>query len=51
MIFIEPEENGYIESFNDKLKDELLNWEVSTALAEVRVLIADWRKDTIWSDL
>jgi transposase InsO family protein len=45
-LFIEPGspwENGYIESFNGKLRDELLNWEVFTALTEAKVLIADWQ--------
>jgi len=47
-LFIEPGspwENGYIESFNGKLRDELLNREIFTTLTEARVLIADWRKD------
>jgi transposase InsO family protein len=34
-----PWENGYNESFNGKLRDELLNVEVFTTLAEARVLI------------
>lgn len=34
-----PWENGYNESFNGKLKDELLNCEVFYTLAEARVLI------------
>ena len=41
-LFIEkgsPWENGYIESFNGKLRDELLNREVFTTLAEASVLI------------
>ncbi len=45
-LFIEPGspwENGYIESFNGKLRDELLNAEVFTTLKEAQVLIADWR--------
>ena len=47
-LFIEPGspwENGYIESFNGKLRDELLNREIFTTLTEAQVLIADWRKD------
>lgn len=46
-LFIEPGspwENGYIESFNGKLRDELLNLEIFTTLAEARVLITDWRR-------
>ena len=44
--FIEPGspwENGYVESFNGKLRDELLNMEVFNTLAEARVLIEQWR--------
>jgi transposase InsO family protein len=47
-LFIElgsPWENGYIESFNGKLRDELLNREIFTTLIEAKVLIADWRKE------
>jgi putative transposase len=46
-LFIEPGspwENGYIESFNGKLRDELLSGEVFTTLKEAQVLIADWRE-------
>jgi len=45
-LFIEPGspwENGYVESFNGKLRDELLNGERFTTLLEAKVLIADWR--------
>ncbi len=47
-LFIErgsPWENGYIESFNGKLRDELLNREVFTTLTEAKVLIEDWRRE------
>lgn len=47
-LFIEPGspwENGYIESFNGKLRDELLNREVLDTLAEAKILIEMWRKD------
>lgn len=46
-LFIEPGspwENGYVESFPGKLRDELLNREVFTTLLEAKVLIEDWRK-------
>ncbi|MEJ2048079.1 MAG: IS3 family transposase, partial [Dehalococcoidia bacterium] len=46
-LFIEPGspwENGYIESFNGKLRDELLNREVFTTLTEAKVLIEQWRR-------
>ena len=44
--FIEPGspwENGYCESFNSKLRDELLNGEIFYSLAEARVVIEAWR--------
>jgi putative transposase len=47
-LFIEPGspwENGYIESFNGKLRDELLNREIFTTLTEARVLIEQWRRE------
>lgn len=39
-----PWENGYNESFNGKLRDELLNGEVFYTLAEARVLVEAWRR-------
>ena len=45
-LFIEPGspwENGYIESFNGKMRDELLNREIFTTLEEAKVLINQWR--------
>lgn len=47
-LFIEPGspwENGYIESFNGKMRDELLDREVFTTLDEARVLINQWRRE------
>jgi len=47
-LFIErgsPWENGYIESFNGKLRDELLNREIFTTLEEAKVLIEQWRRE------
>ena len=47
-LYIEPGspwENGYIESFNRKLRDEVLNREIFTTLEEARVLIEQWRKE------
>ena len=44
-LFIEPGspwENGYNESFNGKLRDELLNGELFTTLLEAKVLIENW---------
>jgi hypothetical protein len=45
-LFIEPGspwENGYNESFNGKLRDELLNGEIFYTLKEAKVLIEQWR--------
>jgi len=39
-----PWENGYCESFNGSLRDELLNGEILYALAEARTLIEAWRR-------
>jgi len=39
-----PWENGYCESFNSKLRDELLNGEIFYSLAEARVVIETWRR-------
>ncbi len=47
-LFIEPGspwENGYVESFNGKLRDELLNREIFTTLTEAKILIEWWRKE------
>ena len=46
-LFIEPGspwENGYNESFNGKLRDELLNGEVFCSMKEARILIEQWRQ-------
>jgi transposase InsO family protein len=39
-----PWENGYAESFNGKVRDELLNAEEFTSLVEAQVLAADWKR-------
>ena len=47
-LFIEPVspwENGYIESFNGKLRKELLNTEIFTTLMEAKVIIESWRRE------
>jgi len=46
-LYIEPGspwENGYCESLNSKLRDELLNGEIFTTLREAQVLIENWRR-------
>ena len=45
-LFIEPGspwENGYVESFNGKLRDELLEREIFYTLREAQILIERWR--------
>jgi transposase InsO family protein len=46
-LFIEPGspwENGYIESFNGKMRDELLNGEIFDTILEAKVVTERWRK-------
>ncbi|WP_145975833.1 integrase core domain-containing protein, partial [Ruegeria atlantica] len=45
--FIEPgspRENGYVESFNARFRDELLNREIFYSLKEAQIIIENWRK-------
>jgi len=44
-----PWENGYVESFNSKLRDELLDGETFRSLKEAEILIEAWRRpyDTV----
>lgn len=47
-LYIEPGspwENGYIESFNGKLRDELLNREIFETLLEAKVLVERWKAE------
>ena len=47
-LFIEPGspwENGYNESFDGKLRDELLNGEIFYSLAQAAVLVEQWRRE------
>ena len=39
-----PWENGFIESFNARLRDELLDGEIFYSLAEARIIIESWRR-------
>ena len=41
---VSPWENGYCESFNAKLRDELLNGEIFYSLAEAKIVIESWRR-------
>jgi len=47
-LFIEPGspwENGYVESFNGKLRDELLDREIFYTLSEAKILLERWRRE------
>ncbi len=47
-LYIEPGspwENGYVESFNGRMRDELLNREIFTTLEEAKVLIKQWKRE------
>ena len=47
-LFIEPGspwENGYVESFNGKLRDELLNGQIFYTLKEAQSLVQGWRRE------
>jgi transposase InsO family protein len=48
LVFAEPGcpwQNGWVESFNGRLRDELLNGEQFATLLEAKVVINDWRHD------
>jgi putative transposase len=40
-----PVQNGYIESFNGRLRDECLNTEIFSSLADAREKLERWRHD------
>ena len=40
-----PWENGYVESFNGKLRDEMLNREIFDTVGEAKVLVERWRNE------
>jgi transposase InsO family protein len=45
-LYIEPGspwENGYVESFNGKMRNELLNTEIFYSIKEARIIIELWR--------
>ena len=46
-----PWENGYIESFNARLRDELLNGEIFYTLREAQIVIESWRRPSTRSGL
>ena len=46
-IYIEPGspwENGHVESFHNRLRDECLNQEIFLSVTEARVVIEEWRR-------
>jgi putative transposase len=40
-----PQQNAFIDSFNGRLRDELLNETLFTSLAQARAVLADWKLD------
>ena len=40
-----PWQNPYVESFNSRVRDELLSVELFACLAEAKVIVEDWRED------
>jgi putative transposase len=40
-----PQQNGYVESFNGRLRDELLNETLFRSLPHARAVLEDWRRD------
>ncbi len=43
-----PWENPFVESFHSRVRDELLDVEEFSCLAEARVVISDWQQDYNW---
>jgi putative transposase len=41
----EPWRNGYVESFNSRVRDECLNINIFWSLAQARVIISEWKED------
>ena len=47
-VFIDPGspwQNGWVESFNSRLRDEVLNGQLFDSLLEAQVILADWRDE------
>jgi len=47
-LFVKPAspwENGYVESFNARMRDELLDGEIFLTLAEIKYVVDRWRMD------
>jgi putative transposase len=41
----QPSRNGYVESFNSRVRDECLNINMFWSLARARMVISDWKED------
>ena len=41
----QPWRNGYVESFNSRVRDECLNINTFWSLTQARVVISDWKHD------
>ncbi len=41
-----PQQNAFVESFNGRLRDELLNETLFSSLQHARELLAEWQDDT-----
>ena len=44
MMAIGSRENGYVESFNARLRDELLKGEIFYSLREAQIVVESWRR-------
>src|ERR1022692_3555259 len=42
----QPWRNGYVESFNGRVRDECLNINIFWSLAQARMVITDWKDTT-----
>jgi transposase InsO family protein len=40
-----PSRNGYVESFNSRIRDECLNINSFWSMAQARVVISDWKHE------
>uniref|UniRef100_UPI001CD8D422 integrase core domain-containing protein n=1 Tax=Gluconobacter oxydans TaxID=442 RepID=UPI001CD8D422 len=40
-----PQQNGFVENFNGRLRDECLNETLFTSLSHAQQVLADWRED------
>ncbi len=40
-----PQQNAFVEGFNERLRDECLNETLFTSIAHAHVVLADWRTD------